>query len=64
MPQARKWKDNAEKQKAYRHRQKERRALAAAGIPLDDPVDSQEQFVQNVQQAGEDAIRAFFGRRE
>lgn len=65
MPQARKWRDNAEKQKAYRHRKKERAALDAAGIPLDAPVgkaDSREEFVERVQKAGEDALDAFFRR--
>lgn len=64
MPQQRKWRDNAEKQKAYRERKKAQRALDAVGVPLDAPVGKSDtaEFTERIQRAGEDAIDQFFRR--
>lgn len=64
MPQPRKHRDQAARQKAYRNRLKMRRSgreektKPVAGQPGQDPSD----FVARVQQAGEDAIEEFFRR--
>lgn len=64
MPQPRKYKNAAERQAAYRRRQKQKRqerAVDARGIPTDAEVGKTD-FVERIQQAGEDAIEQFFRR--
>lgn len=64
MPRKREYETNADRQRAYRQRKKQRK-LDAQGIPLDAQVGkakSEETFVNEVQQAGDDAIEAFFRR--
>lgn len=61
MPQPRKHRDQAARQKAYRARLKAKREAAAAGVRPDAEVEPS--FVDRIQKAGDDAIDQFFGRR-
>lgn len=62
MPQPRKHRDNAAKQKAYRARQKAKREAAQATGGRVDTVEQAQSFVERVQAAGNEAISEFFGR--
>lgn len=60
MPQPRKYRNAAERQAAYRRRQKQKRQERAERVSVPD--QDLTPFVERIQQAGEDAIEQFFRR--